>query len=139
MYELKHMSEQERIKISVRCEPFFLVSKQPRVFNYLFEAFKQYFESKKYDREIWLFITAITKAVKYGNTGTRFSFSKGHFVAANKVHKQKLNLVRALHVLEVLEREGYISVYKGYYNSQKDRMTSCVLMCDKLLDIIETI
>ena len=136
MKELKELTEKERILISLQCEPLFLVSKPNRVFNHVFDLLSEGLEVK-YDKEVWLVITAVVKALKYHNKGTRFSLRKQDYTTANKVHKQKLSATRAREVLLLLEEQGFLEVYKGFYFNDKKSMSTCVLFKDRLLEIID--
>lgn len=135
MLELRYLTEKERINISIQCEPFFLVSKETKQFKCIHQTLLP-LVGRKYTKELWLVITAIVKAVKYGNSGTRFSLNKRHYVSANKIHKQKLSLDRTKKVLDVLDKEGYITYYKGFKVNDSFRMTTCLMITERLLQII---
>lgn len=136
MKELKDLPEKERILISLQCEPLFLVSKPNRVFNNIFDTLSEGL-TDKYDKEVWLFITALVKAIKYRNNGTRFSLRRPDYVSANKIHNQGLSLDRTKEVLLLLEEQGFIDIYKGFYFSKKNSMSTCVMFNDRLLDMID--
>ena len=136
MIELKDLTEKERINISIQCEPFFLVSNKTKVFTSVYNELMKHF-SKKYSKEVWLVVTALVKATKYGNKGTRFSLSKQNYVVANRVHKQKLSLDRVRHVIETLDKEGFVTYYKGFRFSSEINMTTCLMMRSKFSDLLD--
>ena len=136
MIELESLTEIEKLKISVQCEPMFLAYKQHKVFNEVFETISKDL-NKKYHKELWLILTCILKGLKYGSNGARISLNKNHYSAANKVHNQKLYQPRVKEVLQYLDREGWILFYMGYRNSSKDKMTSCVFPTEKMCSILD--
>lgn len=136
MIELEHLTENEKLKISVQCEPVFLVYKEQKVFKNIFNQLSKEL-SKKYHKELWLVLTCILKALRYGGTGTRISLNKNHYTYANKVHNQKLYQPRVKFVLEHLDSNGFILFYKGYKNNETDKMTSCIFPTDKFLSYVD--
>ena len=138
MLELRSLTEKERINISIQCEPFFLVIKESSVFTKLHKELMVNFKSK-YTKEVWLVLTSLIKAVRYGNKGTWFSLNKGNYVTANSIHKQKLSLIRTKHVIEKLHDLGYITFYKGFNVNKEFNMKSCIIMRPEILDKIDPV
>ena len=136
MIELEHMTELERLKISVQCEPVFLVYKEQKVFTKLFKELSKEIPKKNH-KEVWLVLTCILKGLRYGSKGTRVSLDKNHYTSANKVHNQKLYQPRVKEVLNSLDEGGWIDFYMGYRNSSNDKMTTCVLPTDKMLSLVD--
>ena len=136
MFELRSLTERERINVAVQCEPFFLVTKEVKVFSELYKKLMVHFNSK-YKKEVLLVLTALIKAVKYGNKGTYFSLMKGNYTTANRIHKQKLSVLRAKHVIEVLDKEGFITYYKGFNVNKDFNMKTCLIMSDELHKMID--
>lgn len=136
MIELEHMTELERLKISVQCEPVFLVYRKQKAFTELFKELSKELPKKNH-KEVWLILTCILKGLKYGSKGTRISLNKNHYTTANKLHNQKLYQPRVKEVLVELDKRGWIEFYKGYRNSNEDRMTTCVFPTDKMLSLLD--
>lgn len=140
MIELEKLTKPERIKISVQCEPKFFVANKQKRFKPLFDKIKEecFGSVRKYDDEIWLVITCLLKAIRYGNKGTRFSMNNNMYSLANKRHGQKLSCKRASVVIDKMDQQGWINVYKGYYRSKDDNMMSCVFYTDKFYNNLNT-
>lgn len=138
MIKLKELTTQERIKISVQCEHFFLVKRENKVFNSVYKEMMEGLPSK-YSKEVWLVLTSLIKAVKYGNKGTRFSLNKKNFIVANRIHKQKLSLDRVTKVIDHLDKEGFIVFYKGYRVNDDNSMMSCLMLTGKSSKLIDPV
>ena len=136
MIELEYMTELEKLKISVQCEPVFLVYKEQKVFTKLFKELSKEVPKKNH-KEVWLILTCILKGLRYGSRGTRIPLDKNHYTSANKVHNQRLYQPRVKEVLTILDERGWIEFYMGYKNNNKDRMTTCIFPTDKMLSLVD--
>lgn len=136
MIELKDLSKKERVVISVKSEPFFISYTEARQFSNIYATLLSSFP-KRYKKEVLVVATAMIKAVRYDTDTVRFSLKKSVWVEANRIHKQKLNLTRTLFVLDKLEEEGYLTVYKGYYRNEKDKAHTCLVMSEKMSIMID--
>lgn len=136
MIELQHLTEEEKVKISVRSEPVFLVAKKHKVFQSLFNIVSENIPNNCHT-EVWMVLTCILKALKYNMEGARISLNKNHYTYANKVHNQRLYKPRVDKVLETLDNEGYITFYKGYRVSNENKMTTTIFPTQKFMQYVD--
>ncbi len=132
MEHLNKLTRKQRVMISSQCDSFFITINKTKsgkvVFDYLKSTSQLPF---KYDKELWMVVTAIGKSIKGGAEGTQIPLSAEKYQTANKKHQLKLNAQRASHVLEVLDEMGVLSYYKGYKDMKNNHsMTSCIIPCD---------
>lgn len=136
MIELQYLTEEEKVKISVKSEPVFLVAKKHKVFQELFNTVSKNIPNNCHT-EVWMVLTCILKALKYNMSGARISLNKNHYTYANKVHNQRLYKPRVDKVLEVLDSEGYIIFYKGYKISDENKMTTTIFPTQKFMQHVD--
>ena len=136
MIELQYLTEEEKVKISVRSEPVFLVAKKHKVFQALFNTVSKNIPNNCHT-EVWMVLTCILKALKYNMSGARISLNKNHYTYANKVHNQRLYKPRVDKVLETLDNEGYITFYKGYKISDENKMTTTIFPTQKFMQYVD--
>lgn len=136
MIELQYLTEEEKVKISVRSEPVFLVAKKHKVFHPLFNTVSKNIPNNCHT-EVWMVLTCILKALKYNMSGARISLNKNHYTYANKVHNQRLYKPRVDKVLEILDNEGYITFYKGYRISDENKMTTTIFPTQKFMQCVD--
>lgn len=139
MILLENLTEKEKVNISIQCEPKFLVAHKTRAFNKVFKKVKEdcFPRTNRNNEELWLVLTCLLKSLRYGTRGTRFSLDNNLYSIANKIHGQKLSAKRASNVIEVMESQGYLDYYKGYFFSEKNRMTSCIFSTEKFIDLLD--
>lgn len=138
MKELKDLSYRDRIQTYMNCESFYLSlnkdAKFKKNYRYLFETLNEIVPNSSH--EIWCFINACTKALKYGCRGSLFSLDRNRFFSINRANKLHLSYKKMMHLFEVLEQEMLISVYRGF--KYKDwHMTSCFTMSDTLVGMVD--
>lgn len=136
MIELKKLTELEKLKISVQCEPVFLAYKEQKVFSGLFKTLSEGIPKKNH-KELWLILTCILKGLRYGAKGARITLNNTHYSLANKVHRQRLYRPRVQEVLEHLDDNDWITFYKGYRFNDREKMTSCVFPTEKMLSLVD--
>ncbi|CAH9012421.1 conserved hypothetical protein [Vibrio phage 277E43-1] len=134
MIELIKLTKKERIDVSLKCESFFLQSKKVGKFEPLYKELVKY-TSRKNAKELWMFITAACRAVRYDLIGSKFPLSKPNYISANKRFKLKVSHTRSKEMLCDLEKADMITLYKGFKDEDWS-MTSCFVMTDKLLSMI---
>lgn len=129
MKELKNLTRKERALISIKCDSFFLTINKTKVVKSVFDYLKSISElPDKYDKELWMVVTAVGKALRSGANGTQIPLSKNKYPVANKKHGLKLNAERASYVLEVLDSKGLVEVYKGFRDLKTNTsLTTCVV------------
>lgn len=127
MIELEYLTKEEQKDVSRNIEDFFIVSKKVRQFSSTFEQLKT-LVNKDLHQTLWLFITGSAKALRYNNTRFHLTLKKSRYSEANNKTKQKHSVDKVKKVIDVLEREGYITFYKGYHVSEEDKMLSFVDM-----------
>lgn len=136
MIELKSLTREEKILISVQCERFFLTVNKYKntipVFNTIKESLGL---PDRFDKELWCVLTCVGKSLRSGNTGSQFSLKSTHYTAANEEHNLKLNKNRASEVLRNLDEKGWITHYKGYFRNADDRMRGCIIFTNKLTSL----
>lgn len=134
MIDLITLTKRERIDISLKCEMFFLQFKKVDKFRKLFSTLLKY-TAKENAKELWVFITAACRAVRYDSTGSKLPLSKERYYEANKRFKLHISHTRMKNLIADLEGSGFITMYKGF-NDGEWSMQSCFIMSPLLLDII---
>ena len=134
MIELINLSWKERVDISLECETFFFQSKNVDKFRPLHRELMKHTSSKN-AKEVWLFLTAACKAVRYGATGSKFALSKERYYDANKKYKLKISHKKSKEMLCDFEQADLITFYRGFKDEEWS-MESCFLMRSKLLNLI---
>lgn len=134
MIELINLSWRERIDVSLLCETFYFQSKRSPKFTKLHKTLLSRTD-KSYGKEMWVFVTAVCKAVKYGFTGSKFALSKERFYEANKRYNLKISPKKMQKLLDDLELEGLITLYRGFKDEDWS-MPSCFVMSEDLLDLV---
>lgn len=130
MKDLKIMSREDRLDVTLRCEPFFLSVSKTKGFDVIHKEIINVVGSK-YKVEVWCIITAIGKARRYGCTGSQLSLSQGDYTKANSIHSKGISLSRMKELIEILESNNYISFYKGF-RDYTGSIKSCFIFHDKL-------
>lgn len=139
MYLLEEKTIDEQIAITLQCEPFFLFYKKKKELIKAFNTLNSLFKNKrKYEKELWVIITATVKAIKYNNCGCFFSLNSKDYAIANRIHKQKINLIRIKKVVNMLHKEGFITFYKGFNKHKEYNRKSCFLINTKLKELISS-
>ncbi len=138
MINLLEMSKEDRTLITIQCESFFLQYEETKAFTPVFKELIPL--CKRTDKnEVWLFITACAKALKYDNTGSQFSLRASDYTEASKGRK-KVSYRKAMRVIDVMEEHGYIKMYKGFYDHDSSTsIKSCFIMTEKILTLFEDI
>ena len=132
MKSLKELTRKERTLISCGCDTFFLTINKTKSLKPIFTYLKSVtmFPSR-YDKEIWMIVTAVGKCLRSGAVGTQIPLASDKYTVANNVHGLKLNNKRVSQVLDKLDEVGELAVYKGYRDFRYDvSITTCVIPSD---------
>lgn len=139
MIDLKDLSIEERTLVTIGCEPFYIGFKQTPQFIKIHDHLMQYF-SPNHKKEVWVFITACTQALKHNMKGSLFSLMKANYTEANKKNKSNISYVKCKRVVETLHELGYITLYRGFYDaSSNTSLKSCFIISDKLNALFNTV
>lgn len=136
MIELSKLSPQKRYDIVRGSQTFFLAYKSPKWQDSTVEYLEKEF-GKKYNKSIKVILTCVAKALRYESYSSQFSLDRNVFAEANKITKQNVSYNTTKELLLKLEEKDYLTLYKGYYNSSKDSMMSCLVFNDKLLNLLD--
>lgn len=136
MKELKNLTESQRIQVTIQCESFFISYKRGKELKAVYDTLSS-ISSHRSTKEVWLVITAAVKSSINNTRGVLLPLRKPAWLSANKITGQALSLTRMKSLLEVLEHHGYLEVYKGYRDVDRDQSyTSCILFTDKMFDLL---
>jgi len=139
MIELKNLTQEERVKISVQCKGFFIHTYKPKAAYPFFEILKKDLElGSRYDSEVWCLLTCINKTLKANCTGSHFPLKTNHYKTANEITNQNLSARRMNKVLERADEKGWIIFCKGYWNHKYDNIQSCILISETSLKIFSS-
>lgn len=134
---MKHMSEEERTLITISCEPFFLHYKKNNLVKDVFEELSEYTDCKS-SKEVWTVVTALCQSYAKGMNGSLFPLNKNSYIKDNKTNPQGISYRKCIRVLNSLEENGYIEVYKGFYDHFKSvSVLSCIRPTSKLDSLFE--
>ena len=139
MINLKELHPWERYSVIRGCEPFFLTYRSP---NWQTNTVKMLLSKfgKEYEVPVKVVLTAAAKARRYNDKGCMFPLSKNAYSTTTSVnHKtgKSISYRRTRRLLDLMEEEGYLTIYKGYFNSTEDSMPSYLVFHDKLLSILD--
>lgn len=136
MINLIDLPWEERVEISMGCENFYLQSKKINKFKPLHNTLADKL-GKEYSRELWVFVTAACKAIRYGCNGSKFPLSDKRYFEANKQYKLNISHTKMKELVLKAEDAGLITVYKGFKDELSGwSMTSCFIMSDILIKMI---
>lgn len=136
MIELESLSREERTLITIQCESFFLSYTEVKAFNPIHKKLLPYCKRVN-SKELWLFITACAKALKYGNSGSQLSLRSQDYTDASKKAK-KVSYRKTLKVINIMEEQGFITMYKGFFDANTDTsIKSCFIIKEALLELFE--
>jgi hypothetical protein len=141
MINLIDLSREERTLITIQCESFCLSDRnQVKNLNNVHRELLKLF-TKKYEKELWTFLSACGKAMRYGTLGSLFTLRNADYATINKANpNSKVSYRKTIALIEMLHKQGYIIVYKGFYDHTTDTsIKSCFLMQPSLLHMFEGI
>ena len=108
MIELKNIPKEGRNSIICNLEYFsFLIWRKDTCLK---SAHKTIIDivGKKFEQELWVVLTHIGQAIRYGTDGYRMSFNDHHYSSANKRFNVKLSSRRMKELLCILHAEDFI-------------------------------
>lgn len=115
--ELKDIPHEKRIELDITCTTNMLVAKKYSFLRSVKSKLEKHIGTDKFDKELDLVLGQVALTVKKSCKSFKFSLNKNdHTKARNdKLHKSNYN--RLVKLLGILDREGFIRLYKGNYYS----------------------
>lgn len=148
MIESINLTHDNRIQLARKAEPFFLAYKKDDAFSGTFKNIKSAIPPKLVKRlepEIWTLISATTQTIRYDSDACQLTMNKNNYTTANKITKKKISLDRMKQLIEILESQGFVTMYKGYYIKDSDArgvlksMNSIIEFHDSWLQMFDVI
>ena len=136
MIELKNISKEGRNSIICNLEYFsFLIWRKDTCLK---SAHKTVIDivGKRFEQELWVVLTHIGQAIRYGTDGYRMSFNDHHYSSANKRFNVKLSSRRMKELLCILHGEDFIKFYLGFYHKGVDSELSAVIINERMLNLL---
>ena len=139
MILMKTLNREERTLITISCEPFYLGFKETKQFiNVHSELMKILPPNHK--KDLWVIITACSQALRHNMDGSVFSLRKENYTTANKKNASKMSYVKCKRIVEELDKVGYITLYKGFYDHSNDlSVKSCFIINNKLRSMFDKV
>jgi len=92
----------------------------------------------QYTKEISMLMGLVATALRYGRKGSQVSLANDAYTAANKLTHQGLSRKKTSALLELMDEAGYIEMYVGYYDPEREcGVPSFFLITQKLLTLWE--
>lgn len=136
MIELKTIPKEERNNVVCNLEYFsYLIWRKDTCLRFAHKSLIDVVGSK-FEQELWVVLTHIGQAVRYGTDGYRVSFNDHHYSAANKRFAVRLSSRRMKELLCILHDKGFITFYLGFYHKNVDSELSAVLIKSSVLTLI---
>lgn len=141
MRNIKDLTKKDKIDLFLSCEDFYPKARKLRGYT------KQYGKLESvvgvgFINEIWCVINSVTKAMRYGRTGTQMPRRGSIYAESNKMFKghMKLSKNKMMKLLDILEDEGYLEIFKGH-NNAVEAIHSRVVYTEKMLSMfnVETV
>ena len=120
--KLKDINEDKRLEITVGCVPFFLAYNKHKRFKRIYNQLISIF-GEKYDLEVWLMITCISKTLKKNTTFSKFTLCRNNYSLNNKEYGLNLSHTKTIKLLKLLEDSEYLRIYTGYWTTRKSETT----------------
>lgn len=131
MINLKDFDRNTQLDLVRGCESFFMTYRSPvwqkPIVRKLMDEF-----GKKYEIPIKVILTAASKAVRYGMSGSQFPLDFMKFKKAEANTKKNIPYKETKRLLALMEDNGYLTVYLGHNTGDKG-ITTCIRFHDKLL------
>lgn len=136
--ELKHIPKDERVKMFHNFEYYsYLIWRKDNCIRGVHKKLLVQV-SDKYEQELWVLLTHISRCIRYGSNGYFISFDDHHYTAANKSFKIKVSRVRMRQLIELLDDMQYLTLCLGFYIKDKDSSLSAIILHDKLKTLCTT-
>jgi hypothetical protein len=88
---------------------------------------------KSYRKEISMLMTLVASALRFGKNGSQISLDNNSYAAANRITKQGISCKKTRTLLELLDQDGYIELFIGYYDVVSGQgVSSFFLIADKM-------
>ena len=141
MRNIKDLTKKDKIDLFLSCEDFYPKARKLRGHT------EQYGKLESvvgvgFTNEIWCVVNSVTKAMRYGRTGTQMPRRGSIYSESNKMFKghMKLSKNKMMKLLDILEDEGYLEIFKGH-NNVVEAIHSRVVYTEKMLSMfnVETV
>lgn len=137
MIDLKTLSREERTLLTIRCEPFYIGFTENKVLSKVHSKLMENFHPN-HKKEVWVFLTACSQALRYGSDGSMFSLRKENYTSANKRNGSNISYVKCKRVVETLDKMGLIVLCRGFYDHYSQTSAkSCFIMNKELIGMFD--
>lgn len=137
--DLKDLSIEDRTMVTIGCEPFYIGFRENKKLTPVHNHLMRYFPNN-HKKELWVFITSAINPIKKGLSGSIFSLRKSNYTKANELNGSKISYVKCKRIVETLDSEGYIKLYKGFFDAETNTsLKSCYLVTDKLINVFDKV
>lgn len=137
MIPIKDLNDEELTRLKIRSKSFFLTYHKTKKFNKAYTKLLEVLDLKD-NNEVWVLITAYTKAIKQASTYSKLTLRKSDYTKANKDYGLKISYTRMVKVINKLHELGFIDKYVGYWNSSGSE-GSVIHFKDKFEELFEGI
>ena len=86
----------------------------------------------KYSTEVWWVVSSFSRAIRYKKRTIPCPMKGVKYSEANKKYNQKLSYNKMKGLIKILEKEGYLEEYRGYYFSDNNKEVTKIRMTRKL-------
>lgn len=138
MIELKHIDTEIANTLTRNMESFFITYRSPTFLSPLVKQLTEEF-GKEYDSEIKTVLTALTKAKRYGASGSMITLNRNHYIKAATRTKKVICNKKMKQLLLLLDESNYIELLLGYYINSNESRTTCMVTKPKLLTILDNL
>ena len=136
MIELKHIDTEIANTLTRNMESFFITYRSPTFLVPLVKQLTDEFGTK-YLSEIKTVLTALTKAKRYGASGSMITLNRNHYIQAATKTKKTICNKKMKELLLLLDASNYIELLLGYYINSNESRTTCMVTKPKLLNILD--
>ena len=88
----------------------------------------------QYKKEISMLTSLIASARRYGLKGAYISLHKENYTAANKLTGQGVSYTKTRKLLSLLDSDGYITLYVGYYDTKNEVGVKSFFICEEKMN-----
>lgn len=113
--ELKDLPDQKRIELDITCATNPLVAKKYAFLRPVKKKLEKEINTLMYDKELDLLLGQVALTVKKSCKSFKFSLNKNDHTKARNDKFHKSNYSRMIKLLGIMDRQGFINIYKGNY------------------------
>lgn len=134
MKNLCNLTYEERRNLYRNVEDFFVVAKQ---YDAFLKEYKLILEKVgvKFKLELWCLFTGTLKAIKYDNYRFKIPMRQETYTKYNRCSKQNISYSRMRTLVTKLDSLGLLELYKGYWFSGDDCMSSFIELSNEWLNM----